>query len=140
MMSTKMMSGRHSTIFDKESNPSTAVMTSHPAFPNRVSAVLRMVLLSSMTITLSPLKFASMTRSLLLGRNTSGSVLCFPTADEGIPRLPADGRRRCAGHRHSLPPSFSGGSFTEIELHAKLRFLHAGPLHEIDTRLPQRWD
>ena len=54
MMSTNTMSGWWSAIFDSASKPSTAVNTSQPSRASRVSAVRRMVLLSSMTSTLRP--------------------------------------------------------------------------------------
>jgi len=51
MMSTKMMSGLCSVILASASKPSVAVTTSQPAFFSSVSALRRMVLLSSITIT-----------------------------------------------------------------------------------------
>ncbi len=54
MMSTNTMSGWWSAIFDSASKPSTAVKTSQPSRASNVSAVRRIVLLSSMTSTLSP--------------------------------------------------------------------------------------
>ena len=56
MMSTNMMSGWWSAIFDSASNPSIAVMTWQPSFVSSVSAVRRIVLLSSTTRILSPLR------------------------------------------------------------------------------------
>src|SRR5580658_5601386 len=57
MMSTKTMSGWWSAILARASKPSMAVKTSQPSFARRVSAVRRMVLLSSMTSTLRPWSF-----------------------------------------------------------------------------------
>src|SRR5512145_602029 len=54
MMSTNTMSGWWSAIFDSASKPSTAVYTSQPSFDSSVSAVRRIVLLSSMTSTFRP--------------------------------------------------------------------------------------
>src|ERR1044072_1663272 len=54
MMSTNTMSGWWSAIFDSASKPSTAVKTSQPSFDSSVSAVRRIVLLSSMTSTFRP--------------------------------------------------------------------------------------
>ncbi len=54
MMSTNTMSGWWSAIFERASKPSTAVNTSQPSLASSVSAVRRIVLLSSMTSTLSP--------------------------------------------------------------------------------------
>src|ERR1700728_4474521 len=57
MMSTNTMSGWWSAILASASKPSIAVKTSHPSFDSSVSAVRRIVLLSSMTRTLSPWSF-----------------------------------------------------------------------------------
>ena len=54
MMSTNTMSGWWSAILESASKPSTAVKTSQPSFDSSVSAVRRMVLLSSMTSTFRP--------------------------------------------------------------------------------------
>ena len=43
MISTKIMAGCESAIFASASNPSIAVMTSHPALDSKVSAVRRIV-------------------------------------------------------------------------------------------------
>ena len=57
MMSQNMMSGECSTILDSASKPSSASMTSQPACFKNISALRRIVLLSSITITLTPAKF-----------------------------------------------------------------------------------
>src|SRR5579872_108214 len=57
MMSTNTMSGWWSAIFASASKPSIAVKTSHPSLARRVSAVRRIVLLSSITRTLRPWSF-----------------------------------------------------------------------------------
>src|ERR1700729_995882 len=57
MMSTKTISGWWSAILERASKPSTAVNTSHPSLVRSVSAVRRMVLLSSITRTLRPVSF-----------------------------------------------------------------------------------
>src|SRR5690348_16974992 len=57
MMSTNTMSGWWSAIFASASNPSIAVKTSQPSLARRVSAVRRIVLLSSITRTFRPWSF-----------------------------------------------------------------------------------
>src|ERR1700730_14046380 len=57
MMSTKTISGWWSAILDSASNPSTAVKTSQPSLVSSVSAVRRIVLLSSITRTFNPVSF-----------------------------------------------------------------------------------
>src|ERR1700737_1099437 len=57
MMSTTTISGWWSAIFDSASNPSTAVKTSQPSLVSSVSAVRRIVLLSSITRTFNPVSF-----------------------------------------------------------------------------------
>src|ERR1043166_9603227 len=52
MMSTKITRGWWSLIFASASNPSSARMTSKPAWRRNISALRRIVLLSSMTRTL----------------------------------------------------------------------------------------
>src|SRR5690554_2024026 len=66
MMSTKMISGWLSAILARASKPSTAVMTLHPTFFSSVSAVRRMVLLSSMTMTFRLSKFSSINTALVI--------------------------------------------------------------------------
>src|SRR6185437_9931768 len=57
MMSTNTMSGWWSAILASASKPSIAVKTSHPSLARSVSAVRRIVLLSSITRTLRPWSF-----------------------------------------------------------------------------------
>src|SRR6185437_300209 len=57
MMSTNTMSGWWSAIFASASKPSIAVNTSHPSLARSVSAVRRIVLLSSITRTFRPWSF-----------------------------------------------------------------------------------
>src|SRR5215475_14997211 len=58
MMSTKMMSGSWSVILERASNPSSARITWQPACARKISALRRMVLESSITITFTPPRFA----------------------------------------------------------------------------------
>ncbi|MCY1441309.1 hypothetical protein D9M71_576190 [compost metagenome] len=82
MMSTKMICGCVSAIFANASKPSVAVTTSQPSRLSSVSAVLRMVFESSMTITLSP---ASSPPAAMF------SVITFPRARDASALV----RRRC---------------------------------------------
>src|SRR5512139_1605330 len=63
MISTNTTSGSWSVILDSASKPSCARMTSQPAWFKKISALRRMVLLSSMTITLTPFNLSLSTRS-----------------------------------------------------------------------------
>src|SRR5215207_2463809 len=54
MTSRKMMSGRCSTTFASAPKPSSARITSHLAWPRKICALRRIVVLSSITSTLSP--------------------------------------------------------------------------------------
>ena len=64
-MSQKMTSGWWSAIFESASKPSSASTTWHPACTKKISALRRIVLLSSMIITLMPLRFATSANSYL---------------------------------------------------------------------------
>ena len=65
MMSTKMRSGWWSAIFASASKPFSARITWQPACMRKISALRRMVLLSSITITRTPVRFLeSATHSL----------------------------------------------------------------------------
>src|SRR5690554_6848584 len=59
MISTKMISGWVSAILASASKPSVAVITVQPTFFSKVSAVRRMVLLSSITMIFRFSKFSS---------------------------------------------------------------------------------
>src|SRR5215472_13620816 len=72
MMSTNTMSGWWSAILASASKPSMAVNTSQPSLARRVSAVRRIVLLSSITSTLRPWSF-----ELALGVLTYRHTPCY---------------------------------------------------------------
>ena len=56
-MSTKIISGCSFEIFAKASKPSSARMTAHPKFLRNISALRRIVLLSSMITALQLISF-----------------------------------------------------------------------------------
>ena len=66
MISTKIRSGRVSAVYASASKPSVAVITLQPAFSSRVSAVRRMVLLSSMTMIFRFSRFTAIASYALL--------------------------------------------------------------------------
>src|SRR6185312_8460119 len=106
MMSTNTMSGWWSAILARASNPSIAVNTSQPSFCSRVSAVRRMVLLSSITRTLRPwslvllpVTFSELLHNCLGPRHSSRPYAHAPRARAWRPgRLSRDWRRCAAAH------------------------------------------
>src|SRR5947207_480143 len=114
MMSTKMMSGRWSAIFDNASNPSTAVNTSQPSLANSVSAVRRIVLLSSMTRIFRPARslfgLAALDTCLPPPWDLSGPFTQPPGSTRLLTYRPRAFHRRShdrkgRSHRASLSPS-----------------------------------
>src|SRR2546429_665806 len=59
MISTKMRSGWWSVILARASNPSSASITAQPACSKKISALRRIVLLSSITMTFTPFSAAA---------------------------------------------------------------------------------
>src|SRR5580693_3398035 len=104
MMSTNTMSGWWSAILASASKPSIAVNTSHPSLASSVSAVRRMVLLSSMTSTLRPWSFVLLPFTIrgLLSQKLSGVSAHAPAGrafargglDDPFAELRADAYRR----------------------------------------------
>src|SRR5690606_4988062 len=69
MMSTKITSGRWSVILASASKPSSASSTLQPAWVRKISALRRIVLLSSITITFSPAMSMLCSRCVVEAKN-----------------------------------------------------------------------
>src|SRR6266853_2345606 len=78
-MSTKMISGWWSVILASASKPSSARITLQPACTRKISALRRIVFESSITITLTPARFA-----VSLTTFTPANVLSFSYSDSFV--------------------------------------------------------